>query len=120
MNTFERLPGTYLLLELKFMVTHDLFIWFVEANDNPVWPKDISELYSMGVSEPLCMHFLIHVVFQSDMLDLVIEIHSSPDELGKLVPGERYGNWELVYNELINKCTGNHFIPFGDVPIQPI
>lgn len=53
LGTFERLPATYLLLGLDFMVTSDYHVWFIEANNTPLWPKDVSDSYPMGVSKNL-------------------------------------------------------------------
>ena len=50
-------------------------------------------------------------VLQSDMLDLVIEIHFSSDKFVNSQPGEKYGSWELVYNELLANCSGYHYNP---------
>ena len=58
------------------------------------------------------------MLLQSDMLDLVIEIHSSPDKFVNLQPGEKYGSWELVYNELLANCSGYQYNPCRDFPIQ--
>ena len=54
MRTYERLPGTYLLLGLDFMITSDYHIWFIEANNYPLWPSNTPKLdkqtYAMAVS----------------------------------------------------------------------
>ena len=52
------------------------------------------------------------------MLDLVVEIHSSPDRFVNSQPGEKYGSWELVYNELLADCSGYQYNPCRDFPIQ--
>ena len=39
MGHFARLPSSYQLLGLDFMVTSDLRVWFIEANNYPLWPK---------------------------------------------------------------------------------
>ena len=39
MNVFQRMPSSYLLLGLDFMVTTDYRVWFIEANNYPLWPK---------------------------------------------------------------------------------
>ena len=53
-------------------------------------------------------------VLQSDMLDLVIKIHSSPEKFASSQPGEKYGSWELVYNELL----AHDYNPCKDFPMQ--
>jgi len=55
---------------------------------------------------------------QSDMLDLVIEIHSSPDKFVNLLPGNKYGSWELVYSELLASCSKYQYNPCRDFPMQ--
>ena len=50
LGTLERLPATYLLLGLDFMVTSDYHVWFIEANNTPLWPSFVSDSYTMGVS----------------------------------------------------------------------
>ena len=54
LRTFERLPATYLLLGLDFMVTSDYHVWFIEANHTPLWPKEVTFMYTMGVSNVDC------------------------------------------------------------------
>jgi len=54
---------------------------------------------------------VILFVVQSDMLDLVIEIHSSPDKFVNSQPGEKYGSWELVYNELLTHNSDYQYNP---------
>ncbi len=60
MKTFARLPSTYQLLGLDFMVTHDYRVWLIEANNYPLWPKGepyIDELiHGMGVRGVLWLH----------------------------------------------------------------
>ena len=48
------------------------------------------------------------------MLDLVIEIHSSPDKFVNSQPGEKYGSWELVYNELLTLNSDYQYNPCKD------
>jgi len=56
-GTFERLPGTYLLLGLDFIVTSDYHVWFIEVNNTPLWPTVNS--YNMAVSSKnLIVHFM--------------------------------------------------------------
>ena len=33
------MPSTFQLLGLDFMVTRDFRVWFIEANNYPLWPK---------------------------------------------------------------------------------
>ena len=51
---FRRLPSSYLLVGLDFMVTTDYRVWFIEANNYPLWPKGspfVNDLMDrMGVS----------------------------------------------------------------------
>ena len=53
LGTFERLPATYLLLGLDFMVTSDYHVWFIEANNTPLWPNS----YNMAVR---IIHLVVH------------------------------------------------------------
>ena len=39
LSKFRRMPSSYLLLGLDFMVTADYRVWFIEANNYPLWPK---------------------------------------------------------------------------------
>ena len=39
MSVFQRNPSSFQLLGLDFMITDDLHIWFIEANNYPLWPK---------------------------------------------------------------------------------
>ena len=54
LHTFEKLPGTYLVMGLDFMVTADYHVWFIEANNYPLWPSNVPKLdkytYAMAVS----------------------------------------------------------------------
>ena len=54
LHTFERLPGTYLMLGLDFMITVDYHVWFIEANNYPLWPSNVVNLdkdtHTMAVS----------------------------------------------------------------------
>ncbi|XP_065898588.1 protein polyglycylase TTLL10-like [Dysidea avara] len=106
MRTYERLPGTYLLLGLDFMITSDYHIWFIEANNYPLWPSNAPKLdkqtYAMA----------------NELLDLEMEIHSSPSMFVNLQPGAKYGSWELVYNELSAHCSGQQYNPCKDFPVQ--
>ena len=38
-SVFSRAPSNYLLIGLDFMVTSDLSVKFIEANNYPLWPK---------------------------------------------------------------------------------
>ena len=38
-SVFSRAPSNYLLIGLDFMVTSDLSVRFIEANNYPLWPK---------------------------------------------------------------------------------
>ena len=54
LHTYERLPATYLVMGLDFMVTADHHVWFIEANNYPLWPSNVANLdkhtYRMAVS----------------------------------------------------------------------
>ena len=58
------------------------------------------------------------MLLQSDMLDLVVGIHSSPNKFVNLQPGDNYGSWELIYNELLADCSGYQYNPCRDFLIQ--
>ena len=53
LHTYERLPATYLVMGLDFMVTADHHVWFIEANNYPLWPSNVANLdkhtYRMAV-----------------------------------------------------------------------
>ena len=98
------------------MVTSDYHVWFIEANNTPLWPNS----YNMAVR---IIHLVVHYMTWcycrvTSVLDLVIEIYSSPDKFVDLQPGEKYGSWELVYNELLANCSGYQYNPCRDFPIQ--
>ena len=59
LSVFERNPSSFQLLGLDFLVTENYQVWFIEANNYPLWPKTfhpkekyyIDELVSsLGVS----------------------------------------------------------------------
>ena len=75
LHTFERLPGTYLVMGLDFMVTADYHVWFIEANNYPLWPSNVPKLdkytYAMAVRiyKPYHLHnFIISVIFRMTCL----------------------------------------------------
>ena len=39
LGVFSRMPSTFQFLGLDFMVTRDFHVWFIEANNYPLWPK---------------------------------------------------------------------------------
>ena len=66
LHTFERLPGTYLVMGLDFMVTADYHVWFIEANNYPLWPSNVPKLdkytYAMAVrviNSTTCVNFIV-------------------------------------------------------------
>lgn len=87
LSKFRRMPSSYLLLGLDFMVTADYRIWFIEANNYPLWPKGspfINDLMDrLGVSsiknvcttchaEDLCVHSIINAESSIIMLLLCL------------------------------------------------
>jgi len=38
------------MMGLDFMVTADYHVWFIEANNFPLWPSNVMELKAMAVS----------------------------------------------------------------------
>lgn len=67
LHTFERLPGTYLVMGLDFMITADYHVWFIEANNYPLWPSNVMNLdkatYAMAVSGFFKWNYLDNLVF---------------------------------------------------------
>lgn len=53
-GVFQRAPSSYQLLGLDFMVTSDLRVSFIEANNYPLWPAGSKRIdyfmNDMGVS----------------------------------------------------------------------
>ena len=54
---YRRIPGTFQLLGLDFLVTADFKIQFIEANNHPYWPIEYPDIeptvHSMLVSAVL-------------------------------------------------------------------
>ena len=57
MDVIERAPSSFQLLGLDFMVSANWKVWFIEANNYPLWPKGQPEINSfintMGVCSTL-------------------------------------------------------------------
>ena len=87
LGTFERLPATYLLLGLDFMVTSDYHVWFIEANNTPLWPKQVPFIYTMGVSSV-------------DDDYMTIDIFIGLGSVGILLPGILYQEFLCILYQL--------------------
>ena len=53
-----RSPSNFLMMGLDFMVTADLQVQFIEANNYPLWPRGTdfmsTMIHEMGVRARLC------------------------------------------------------------------
>ena len=55
------------MMGLDFMITADYHVWFIEANNYPLWPSNVMNLdkatYAMAVSGFLKWNYLDNLVF---------------------------------------------------------
>ena len=105
---FSRAPSNYLMLGLDIMVTSELTVQFIEANNYPNWPKGADfmnkRIPQMGVREEqafTAMYIIIQnlCLSQNDMIDLLFDCRRNPERFQHMHPGEKYGTWTLTWNE---------------------
>lgn len=126
MSVFEKRPSSFHLFGLDFMITDDLQVWFIEANNYPLWPKTsgkepcfIDELMdNMGVCTLyLCeiREVLMMVVFHSlqrDMFELVFKLRRDPSYFSGMEPGQNFNSMQLIWNGIREQC--HHKTPSYD------
>jgi len=91
-----RRKGTYHLFGLDFMIDDELRVHFIEANGFPgyTWSKDFPTRTMV-----------------TSLIDLIIELHESPQAFEHMTRGDTYGDFELLYNELEDGCSDVAYDP---------
>lgn len=44
---------------------------------------------------------------QDDMFNLLLDIRRHPDWFRSMRPGDMYGSWQLIWNEVYAKCSNS-------------
>ena len=59
----------------------------------------------------LSTFYILLVSTQNDMFDLLFDCRHHPEQFQDLKPGQMYGTWTLIWNELYDECS--HSLPYN-------
>lgn len=99
-HLLPRRQGSFQLVGIDCLIDNNLKPWFTEANNYPLF-----------INSPLDVRNLSTNVAKG-MLELVFLLNEHPPA-HILLPGYKYENWELVYNEQIANCKRKLHKPFN-------
>ena len=110
-DEMTRRKGSYHLFGLDFMIDEELRVHFIEANGYPgfTWSRDFPTRNLV-----------------TTMFDLLIELHEYPAAFERMTQGDRYGDFELIYNELEDQCSERIYDPcvefsnFNRIPMKEV